>query len=55
METIPDGFVTIQIQLPPEVLADLRIAACRFRLSIGEGLTQLLARGVGLHLTGGSV
>jgi hypothetical protein len=38
METAPDGFVSIQIHMPPEVLDDLRAAARRFGLSIGERL-----------------
>jgi hypothetical protein len=46
METIPDGFVSIQIHLPPEVLDDLRAAACPSGLSIGEWLLQLLELGV---------
>jgi hypothetical protein len=43
---IPEGFVSIQIHMPPEVLEDLRSAARRCDLSIEDWLTLLLARGV---------
>jgi hypothetical protein len=49
---IPEGFVSIQVHMPPEVLEDLRSAARRCGLSIEDGLTGLLARGVEPELTG---
>jgi hypothetical protein len=52
MEAIPEGFVSIQIHMPPDVLEHLQTAAHRAGLSIEEWLTQLLGRSVGLHLTG---
>ncbi len=39
MEAIPEGFVSIQIHMPPEVLDDLRAAARRSGLSIEDWLT----------------
>jgi hypothetical protein len=50
MEAIPEGFVSIQIHMPPEVLDDLRSAARRSGLSIEDWLTQLLARGAAPEL-----
>ena len=47
---IPEGFVSIQIHMPPEVLADLRSAARRSGLSIEDWLTRLLARGIAPEL-----
>lgn len=52
---IPEDFVSIQIHMPPEVLDDLRSAARRCGLSIEDWLTWLLARGVGIDLTGRQV
>ena len=52
---IPEGFVSIQIHMPPEVLEDLRSAARRCGLSIEDWLTGLLARGVARDLTGRQV
>ena len=51
MEAIPEGFVSIQIHMPPEVLDDLRAAARRSGLSIEDWLTVLLARGAAPELT----
>ena len=42
MEAIPEGFVSIQIHMPPEVLDDLRAAARRSGLSTEDWLTRLL-------------
>jgi hypothetical protein len=50
MEAIPDGFVSIQIHMPPQVLEDLRAAACRSGLTIEDWLTGLLARGAAPEL-----
>ena len=47
---IPEDFVSIQIAMPPEVLEDLRSAACRCGLSIEDWLTGLLARGAAPEL-----
>ncbi len=47
---IPEGFVSIQIHMPPEVLEDLRSAARRCGLSIEDWLTGLLARGAAPEL-----
>jgi hypothetical protein len=49
---IPEGFVSIQIHMPPQVLEDLRSAARRSGLPIEDWLTRLLARGVARDLTG---
>lgn len=49
---IPEGFVSIQIHMPPEVLADLCSAARRSGLPIEDWLIRLLARGVAKDLTG---
>lgn len=50
MEVIPEGFVSIQIHMPPEVLADLRSAARRSGLSIEDWLITILARGAAPEL-----
>ena len=54
MEAISEGFVSIQIHLPPEVLDDLRAAARHSGLSIEDWLTRwltrLLARGAAPEL-----
>ena len=50
MEAIPDGFASIQIHMPPEVLDDLRGAARRSDMSIEDWLTWLLARGAAPEL-----
>ena len=55
MEAIPDGFVLIQIHMPPEVLEDLRAAACAAGMPIEDWLIRLLARGVARGLTGARV
>jgi hypothetical protein len=47
---IPEGFVSIQIHMPPEVLEDFRSAARRSGLSIEDWLTVLLARGAAKEL-----
>jgi hypothetical protein len=47
---IPENFVSIQIHIPPEILEDLRSAACRSGLSIEDWLTMLLARGAAREL-----
>lgn len=47
---IPEGFVSIQIHMPPEVLDDLRSAACRSGLTIEDWLIRLLARGAAPEL-----
>ena len=39
MEAIPEGFVSIHIHMPPEVLADLRAAARRSGPSNEDWLT----------------
>ena len=39
MEAIPEGFVSIQIHMPPEVLAHLRASARRSGLSNEDWLT----------------
>jgi hypothetical protein len=44
MESIPDGYVTVQIHMPAEMLDGLRDAARRSGASIEEWLTLLLAR-----------
>jgi hypothetical protein len=44
METIPDGFVTVQIHMPAELLDGLRAAARRSGSSIEDWLTVLLVR-----------
>lgn len=49
---IPEGFVSIQIHMPPEVLADLRSAACRSGLPFEDWLIRLLAQGVAKDLRG---
>jgi hypothetical protein len=46
MEAIPEGFVSIQIHMPPQVLDELRAAAHSSGLSIEDWLNLLLARGV---------
>ena len=51
MEAIPEGFVSIQIHMPPEVLDDLRAAARRAGLPIEDWLIGLLARGAAPELT----
>jgi hypothetical protein len=50
MEAIPEGFVSIQIHMPPEVLDDLRAAARRSGLSIEDWLISQLARGAAPEL-----
>lgn len=50
MEEIPDGFVSIQIHMPPELLDDFRAAVRRSGLSIEDWLTVLLARGAAPEL-----
>jgi hypothetical protein len=50
MDAIPEGFVSIQIHMPPEVLDDLRAAAHRCGLPIEDWLTRLLARGAAPEL-----
>jgi hypothetical protein len=50
MEAIPEGFVSIQIHMPPEVLDDLRAAARRSGLPIEDWLTRLLVRGAAPEL-----
>jgi hypothetical protein len=52
MEAIPDGFVSIHIHMPPEVLETLRAAARRAGMSIEDWLTMLLARGAAPELIG---
>ena len=42
MEAIPEGFVSIQIHLPTEVLDDLRAADRHSGLSIEDWLTRWL-------------
>ena len=52
MEAIPEGFVSIQIHMPPAVLDDLRAAARCAGMPIEDWLIRLLARGVAKDLTG---
>jgi hypothetical protein len=44
MDTLPDGFVTVQIHMPAELLDGLRVAARRSGSSIEDWLTSLLVR-----------
>ena len=44
MEVLPDGFVTVQIHMPAELLDGLRVAARRSGSSIEDWLTVLLVR-----------
>ncbi|MEM8620285.1 MAG: hypothetical protein AAGF73_11230 [Actinomycetota bacterium] len=46
MDELPDGYVSIQIHMSPQVLAELRSAAHRAGLPFDVWLTQILARGV---------
>jgi hypothetical protein len=55
MESIPEGFVFIEIHMRPAVLKDLRAAAHHAGMPVEDWLVRLLRVGVAYELRGGRV